>query len=77
MTIHWKVFEQYVTVELFAFQFCPVYNFLKFISFGHGTVRSERMNVFILPCTVHSLHTSLSVDDDAFIQDTFYLNTAM
>ena len=44
MTIHWKAVEQYFTVVLFVFQFYPVCNFGKVISFGFGTVRSERVN---------------------------------
>ena len=35
--------EQYFTVVLFVFQFYPVCNFGKFISFGLGTIRSERV----------------------------------
>ena len=47
MTIHWKADEQYkFTVVLFVFQFYPVYNFGKFISFELGTVRSKRVNQF-------------------------------
>ena len=38
MTIHWKAVEQYFTVVLYDFQFDPVFNFGKFISFGFGTV---------------------------------------
>ena len=38
-----KDVEQYLTVVLFVFQFYPVCNFGKFISFGLGTVRSERL----------------------------------
>ena len=43
MTIHWKAVKQYFTVVLFVFQFHPVCNFAKFINFGPGTVRSERV----------------------------------
>ena len=43
MTIHWKAVEQYLTVELFAFQFTSVCNFGKFINFGLDTLRSERV----------------------------------
>ena len=46
MTIHWKVVEQYIAVVLFVLQFCPVWNFRKFISCGLGTVRSERVKRF-------------------------------
>ena len=36
-TIRWKAVEQYLTVELFIFQFCPVCNFGKFVhDFGLG-----------------------------------------
>ena len=35
--------EQYFTVVLFVFQFYPVCTFGKFINFGLGTVRSERV----------------------------------
>ena len=44
MTMHWKAAEQYFTVVLFVFQFYPVCNFGKFIRFGLGIVRSERVN---------------------------------
>ena len=43
-TIHWKSVEQHFTVELIGFQFYPVGNFRKFISFGLGTVRCDRVN---------------------------------
>ena len=36
--------KQYLTVVLFVFQLCLVYNFEKFSNFGLGTVRSERVN---------------------------------
>ena len=45
MAIHWKAVEQYFTVVLFVFQFYPISNFGKFINFGLGTIRSERVNV--------------------------------
>ena len=46
VTIHWKEVEQYFTVVvLFGFQFYPVYNFGKFINFGLGTVRSDRVKI--------------------------------
>ena len=35
--------EQYFTVVLLVFQFLPVCNFIKFVNFGLGTVRSERV----------------------------------
>ena len=41
MTINWKAVEQYFTVV--QFQFHPVCTFGKFISFGLGTVTSERV----------------------------------
>ena len=44
MTTRWKAVEQYFTVALFNFQFYPVCNFKKFISFGLGAVRNERVN---------------------------------
>ena len=44
MPIHWKAVERYFTVVLFVFYFYSVYNFGKFISFGLGTVRNERIN---------------------------------
>ena len=44
MTIHSRAVEQYFTVVLFVFQFYPVCDFEKLISFGLGTVRSERVN---------------------------------
>ena len=44
MTIHWKAVEQYFTVVLFVSQFYPVCNFGKFIDFGFGNVKSERVN---------------------------------
>ena len=43
MTIHWKAVEQYFTELLFVFQFYPVCNFGKFVNFGLGTVRIERV----------------------------------
>ena len=43
MIIHWKADEQCFTEELFDFQFHPVCNFGKFITFGLGTVGSERL----------------------------------
>ena len=46
MTIHCKAVEQYFTVMLFGFQFYPFCNFGKFINFGLGTVRSERVKEF-------------------------------
>ena len=47
MTIPWKAAEQYLTVVLFGFQFCPVCSFGKFINnyFGLSTVRSERVKI--------------------------------
>ena len=48
MTIHWKAVEQYFTVVLFAFKFYPVCNFGKFINFGLGTVRVERVKMDFL-----------------------------
>ena len=44
MTIYWKAVEQCFTLGLFVFQFYPVCNFEKFISFGLGAVKSERVN---------------------------------
>ena len=41
---HWKAVMQYFTVVLFVFQFFQVLNVRKFIKFGLGTVRSERVN---------------------------------
>ena len=45
MIVRWKAVEQYFTVVLFVFQFHPVCNLGKFISFGLGTVSSERVKV--------------------------------
>ena len=45
MTIHWKAVEPYLTVVLFAFQCYLACNFGKFITFGLGNVRSERVNL--------------------------------
>ena len=45
MRIHWKAVEQYFIVVLFVFQFYPVCNFGKFIIFGLGTVKSERVKL--------------------------------
>ena len=52
MTIHWKAVEQYFTVVLYCgvSQFSSVYNFGKFIIFGLGTVRSERVNTILKAC---------------------------
>ena len=36
---------QYFTLVLFVFQFFPVCNFGKFLNFGVGTVRSERVKL--------------------------------
>ena len=44
---HRKAVKQYLTVALFVFQFYTVCNFGKFISFGLGTVRSERVMLSI------------------------------
>ena len=41
-------FEQYFTVELFVFQFYPLFNFRKFIDLGLGTAKSERVNPSIV-----------------------------
>ena len=43
MAIRWKAVKQYFSLVLFVFQFHPVCNFGKFISFGLGAVRSERV----------------------------------
>ena len=48
MTIHWKAVEQYFIVVLFGFQFHPDYNFGNYISFGHGIVRSDMVNNFLI-----------------------------
>ena len=42
MTIHWKAVEQYFAVVLFVFQFYPVCNVGKVITFALGTVRIEK-----------------------------------
>ena len=52
MTIHWKAVEQYFTV-LVVFQFYSVCNFGKFINFGLGTVRSEKVTNTIVGETVN------------------------
>ena len=51
MAICWKAVEQVFTVVLFIFQFYPGFNFGKFISFGLGTVRSERVTARVNPFT--------------------------
>ena len=43
MTNRWEAVEQYFAVVLFVFYFYQVCNFGKFINFGLGTVRSERV----------------------------------
>ena len=48
MTIQWKAVEQYINVVLLVFQFNPVCNFAKFINFGLGTIRSERVKVLVI-----------------------------
>ena len=48
--IHWKAVEQYFTAVLLNFQFYPVCNFRKFINFGLGTSRSERVKLFDSGC---------------------------
>ena len=55
---HWKAVEQYFTVVLFVFQVC---NFVKFINFGLGTVRSESQKVkqyykFFPKCTFQMVY---------------------
>ena len=40
---HWKAVEQYFTVVLFVFQFYPGCILGKFINFGLGTIRNERV----------------------------------
>ena len=55
MTIHSKAVEKYFSEVLFVFQFYPVCNFGKFINFGLGTVRSERVKqqfIAIFGCCV-------------------------
>ena len=47
VTVRWKVVEHYFTAALFDFQFYSVCNFVKFINFGLGFVRSERVNAAI------------------------------
>ena len=45
MTIKWKSVEQYFAVVLFVFQFYHDVGYCgKFINFGLGTVKSERVN---------------------------------
>ena len=44
MTFHWKVVEQNFAA-VFVSQFYSVCNFGKFINFGLGIVRSERVNI--------------------------------
>ena len=39
-----EIMGQHFTVVPFVFQFYPVCNFGKFINFGLGTVRRERVN---------------------------------
>ena len=63
MTIHWKAVEQYFTVVLllwFVFQLNPVCNVGKFIIFGFGTVRSERLikSLKFLLSKAHPLDTT-------------------
>ena len=45
VTIHGKAVGQYFTVMLFVFQFYPICNCGKCISFRLGTVRSDRLNI--------------------------------
>ena len=44
MTIHWKAVEQYFTVVVLVIQLYPVFNCGKYIDFGFGAVRSEKVN---------------------------------
>ena len=44
MTIRWTAVEKYFAVVLFAFQFNSVCNFGKFIDFGLGTARKEKLS---------------------------------
>ena len=62
VTIHWKAVEQYFTVVLFVSQFYPVWNFGKCISFGLGTVRSERVGDWL-----ESLYPSLLTHDNHYL----------
>ena len=59
VTIHRKDAEQYFTVVLFDFQFYPVCNFRKSISFGRGAIRSERVKWCIVN-TPHSFSSASS-----------------
>ena len=45
MTIHWKAVEHYFAMVLLSIY--PVCNFGKFVNFGFGTVRSERVKADI------------------------------
>ena len=50
MTIHWKAVEQYFTVVLFClFGVWPACYFGKFINFGLGTARIEKVNLTVYP----------------------------
>ena len=48
MTIGWKAVEHYLTVALFDVQFYPACNFGKFINFGLGIPRDEKVNFAVL-----------------------------
>ena len=48
MTIQWEAVEQYFTVMLFVFQFCPVCNFENFVNFGLRSERVKGNNIMFL-----------------------------
>ena len=79
MTLHWKAVEQYFTVVLFVFQFYPASNFGKFISFGLGNVRSERVEVFTNGDSFNLMHTTVcaivfSIQYVQYFSVTLFLN---
>ena len=43
MTIHWKAVEQLSTLVVFVFNFTQFVS-LESVKFGHGTVKSERVD---------------------------------
>ena len=61
MIIHSEAAKQYFTDELFIFQFYPVFNFKKIVSFRLGTLGSKRVNPLVeIPYSCsHAFHSAM------------------
>ena len=70
MIIYWEAVEQYFTVMQFGFQFYPVCNFGKFITFGLSTVMSEG---FMVPGTDlrYRISYECTVRNEFILKDKF------